>query len=61
MISLKYMYVMTNTGKLFADYLTEWLPETDFIQSQGQMSIYYKYALDGTKFVVLSRVNDCVY
>ena len=55
------MYVMTNTGKLFADYLTEWLPETDFIQSQGQMSIYYKYALDGTKFVVLSHVNDCVY
>ena len=25
------------------------------------MSIYYKYAPDGTKFVVLSYVNDCVY
>ena len=25
------------------------------------MSIYYKYAPDGTKIVVLSYVDDCVY
>ena len=41
---LKYMYGMTNSGKLFADELTEWLIEAGFIQSQCQMSIYYKYA-----------------
>ena len=36
---LKYMYGMTNSGKLFADELTEWLIEAGFIQSQCQMSI----------------------
>ena len=25
------------------------------------MYIYYKYALDGSKIVVLSYVDDCVY
>ena len=55
------MYDMTNTGKFFADELTEWLLEADFIQSQCQMSIYYKYAPDGSKIVVLSYVDDCVY
>ena len=55
------MYGMTNSGKLFADYLTEWLLEAGFIQSQFQMSIYYKYAPDGTIFFVLSYVDDCVY
>ena len=38
---LKSMYVMTNSGKLFADDLTEWLIEEGFIQSQFKMSIYY--------------------
>ena len=47
------MYGMTNSGKLFADNLTEYLPEVGFIQSQCQMSIYYKYSPDGTKIVVL--------
>ena len=51
---LKPMYVMTNSGKLFADELKEWLIEEVFIQSQCQMSIYYKYAPDGSKIVVLS-------
>ena len=40
------MYGMTNSGKLFADELIELLLESGFIQSQWQMSIYYKYALD---------------
>ena len=52
---------MTNSGKLFADELTEWLLEAGFIQSQCQMSIYYKYTPDGSKIVVLSYVDDCVY
>ena len=52
---------MTNYGKLFADELTEWLIEAGLIQSQCQMYIYYKYAPDGLKNVVLSYIDDCVY
>ena len=52
---------MTNSGKLFADELTEWLIGEVFMQSQCQMSSYYKYAPDGFKIVVLSYVDDCVY
>ena len=55
------MYGMTNSGKLFSDELTDWLIEEGFIQSQCQMSIYYKYALDGSKIVVLYYVDDYVY
>ena len=55
------MYGMTNSGKLFADESTEWLLEARFIQSQCQMYIYYKYAPDGSKIVLLSYVDDCVY
>ena len=58
---LKSIYGMTNSGKLFADELTEWLLEAGFIQSQCQMSIYYKYAPDGSKHFVLSYVDDCFY
>ena len=61
MILLKYIYGMTNSGKLFSDDLTEWLIEEDFIKSRFQMSIYYKYAPDGKKNVVLSYVDECVY
>ena len=61
LILLKSMYGLTNSGKLFADYLTEWLLEAGFIQSQCQMSIYYKYAPYGSKIVVLCYVDDCVY
>ena len=50
-------YGMTNSGKLFANELTEWLIEEGFIQSQCQMSIYYKYAPGGSKIVVLSYVD----
>ena len=41
---LKSMSGMTNSGKLFYDELISWLLEADFIQSQCQMSIYYKYS-----------------
>ena len=50
------MYGITNSGKLFADELTERLLEAGFIQYQCQMSIYYKYAPDGSKIVLLSYV-----
>ena len=52
---------MKNSGKLFADELTEWLIEEGFMQSQCQMSIYYKYAPDGSKIIVLYYVDYCVY
>ena len=55
------MYGMTNSGKLFADELTEWLLGAGFIKSKFQMSIYYKYAPDGTKNVFLSYDDYCVY
>ena len=58
---LNSIYGMTNSGKLFAGELTEWLLEAGFIQYQCQMYIYYKYAPDGSKIVVLSYVYDCVY
>ena len=58
---LKSMYGMNNSGKLFSDELTEWLIKEVFVQSQLQMSIYYKYAPDGSKIFVLSYVDDCVY
>ena len=58
---LKSMSGMTNSEKLFADVLTEWLIEAGIIQYQCQMSINYKYAPDEKKNVVLSYVDDCVY
>ena len=44
---LKSVYGMTNSGKLFADELIEWLLEAGFIKQQCQMYIYYKYSSDG--------------
>ena len=52
---------MTNSGKLFSDELIEWLLAASFIQYYYHMSIYFEYAPYGTKIVVLSRINDCVY
>ena len=42
---------MTNSGKLFSDELMEWLLEAGFIQSKCQMSIYYRYAPDGSELL----------
>ena len=52
---------MNKSGKLFDVELIEWLLEAGFIQSHCHMSIYYKYAPDGSKIVVLYYVDDCVY
>ena len=61
LILLKFMDGMTNSGKLSADELTEWLIEAGFIQYQFQMSIYFEYAPYEKNIVVLSYFNDCVY
>ena len=61
LLLLNSMYGMTNSGKLFSNELTEWLLEAGYIQSQFQMSIYYKYAPYGSIVFVLSYVDDCVY
>ena len=37
---LKSMYGVTNSGKLFADELTEWLIKVGFVHSHCHMSIY---------------------
>ena len=58
---LKSMCDITNFGKLCADEWTEWFLEAGFIQSQWQMSIYYKYAPERSICFVLSYVDDCVY
>ena len=56
------MYGMTNNGKLFADELTNYLIyEAGFNQYKCQMYVYYKYAPDGSKLVVLYYVDECVY
>ena len=50
---MKYMYGVTNSGKLFSDEFIFWfINESGFKQSQFQMTIYYKYAPDGTETVV---------
>ena len=62
LIPKKSIYGMTNSGKLFSDELTNWLiDESGFTQSQFKMSVYYNYAPDGSKLVVLSYVNYCLY
>ena len=61
MILLKSMYGLNNSVKVFADELTYCLLEAGFIQSQCQMSIYYKYAPDVSKIVVLPYFDDCAY
>ena len=48
---LNSIYGMNNSGKLFADELKEWFLEAGFIQYQFHISIYYKYAPDGTKML----------
>ena len=60
-ILLKYMYGMNNSVNLSYDELKDWLLEAGSIQHQYQMSTFYKHAPDGTKIVVLSYVDDCVY
>ena len=48
---LKSMYGMNNSGKFLSNALIDWVLESGFIQSQCQMSIYYKYAPVGEKML----------
>ena len=58
----KYMCGMINSRNLVSDKLTNWLiDEAGFKNPQCKMSVYYKYAPDGSKLVVLSYVDDCIY
>ena len=58
----KSMYRMNNNEKLFSDELTNWqIYESGFNLSKCQMSIYYKYAPDGSKLVMLYYVDECIY
>ena len=53
---------MTNCGKCFADELTNCLIyETGFNQSKFKVSVYYNFSTYGSKIVVLSYVDYCVY
>ena len=56
------MYRMTNSEKWFDDEFINWLIyESGFNQSKCKISVYYKYATDGYRLVVLYNVYDCVY
>ena len=55
------MYGMNNSGKNYGG-LTNWIiDESGFKQLQCQISIYYKYAPEGSKLVFLYYVDDCIY
>ena len=56
------MYGVTNSGKLFADEIINWLiDDSEFNQSKFQMYVFYKYAPDSSKLVVLSYLDECIY
>ena len=56
------MYGMTNNGKIFPDEITNWvIYVAGFKQPTCKMSIYYKYAPNGSNIVVLSYVDECVF
>ena len=59
LILLNYMYGMTNSGKVFANELTDLLiNEEGFNKSQCQIFVYYKYTPDGKNIVVFCYVDD---
>ena len=58
----KSMYGMTNSSNLFADEITNWIiDEVGLNHSKFKIPVYYKYAPDGSRLVVLSYVDDCVH
>ena len=58
----KSMYGMTNYGKLFSGDINNWLIYVaGFKQSQYQMSIYYNYASEISRLIMLSYVDDFIY
>ena len=58
----KSMYGINNPVKIFGDELINCLIDVvGFNYPKYQMSIYYKYSLDGSKLVLLYYIGDCVY
>ena len=58
----KSIYEMNNSRKIFADKLTSWLiDELGSNYSKFRMSVYHKYVPDGSKLVVLSYIDYCIY
>ena len=58
----KSIYGINNYRNIFADELTNWLIyKSGFNQSKFQITVYHKYAPDGSKLGVLYYVDDCVY
>ena len=58
----KSMYDITNPGRLFSDELTNYMiDKAGFTQLECKMYIFYKYAPDVSKLVVLSYADECVY
>ena len=55
---MKFIYGMTNSGKLFSGEFTGFLFESGLIQYQCQISIYHKCAPDGTKIILISYIDD---
>ena len=54
------MYGMNNSGKLFADELSQ-LYEAGLNHYKWKMPVYYSYEPDDSKLVVSIYVDDCVY
>ena len=58
----KSMHGINNYGKFFDDELNNrMIDEEGFSQSKCQISVYYNYASYGSKLVVLSYFDGCVY
>ena len=56
------MYGMTHSKRVFSDKVSNWMiDDAGFNKSKYQMSIYYKYEPDGSKLVVFSYVDYCLY
>ena len=56
------MYGMTHYEKVFSNKLANWMIDDEvFNHYKYQMSIYYKYEPDGSKLVMLSYVDYCLY
>ena len=56
------MHGINNSGKLFAGELNNCLiDEAGFKKSKCKMFIFYDYAPDGFKLVVLYYADGCVY
>ena len=58
LILLKSMYGMTNSGKLFADYLTEWLLEAGLSNLNDRyLSIIFMHEMDQKLFYYLILIT----